>query len=193
MTNTKTYIEEYNKDFFHAISEIDVTFIETLKNQINQARVEDRKIFMLGNGGSAASSSHWVADFSKNITVAQDKRLHIQSLVDNSPLVTALSNDVAYEEVFTEQLKNYLKPKDLVIGLSVSGNSPNLVSAFKYAQNNDATVFSILGDYNGEMKNYSDYCEVIKSKNYGVVEDAHMYFCHVISQLLKNDSEEKYA
>ncbi|MGG5333260.1 SIS domain-containing protein [Enterococcus sp. AZ163] len=193
MTNTKTYIEEYNQDFFHAISEIDVTFIETLKNEINQARVEDRKIFMLGNGGSAASSSHWVADFSKNITVEQDKRLHIQSLVDNSPLVTALSNDVAYEEVFTEQLKNYLKPKDLVIGLSVSGNSPNLVSAFKYAKDNDATVFSILGDYNGEMKTYSDYCEVIQSKNYGVVEDAHMYFCHVISQLLKNDSEEKYA
>ncbi|MEO1771368.1 SIS domain-containing protein [Candidatus Enterococcus ferrettii] len=193
MTNTKTYIEEYNQDFFHAISEIDVTFIETLKNEINQARLQDRKIFMLGNGGSAASSSHWVADFSKNITVEQDKRLHIQSLVDNSPLVTALSNDVAYEEVFTEQLKNYLKPKDLVIGLSVSGNSPNLVSAFKYAKDNDATVFSILGDYNGEMKTYSDYCEVIQSKNYGVVEDAHMYFCHVISQLLKNDSEEKFA
>ena len=193
MTNTKTYIEEYNQDFFHAISEIDVTFIETLKNEINQARLQDRKIFMLGNGGSAASSSHWVADFSKNITVEQDKRLHIQSLVDNSPLVTALSNDVAYEEVFTEQLKNYLKPKDLVIGLSVSGNSPNLVSAFKYAKDNDATVFSILGDYNGEMKTYSDYCEVIQSKNYGVVEDAHMYFCHVISHLLKNDSEEKFA
>ncbi|MGG5318733.1 SIS domain-containing protein [Enterococcus sp. AZ072] len=193
MTNTKTYIEKYNQDFFHAISEIDVIFIETLKNEINQARLQDRKIFMLGNGGSAASSSHWVADFSKNITVEQDKRLHIQSLVDNSPLVTALSNDVAYEEVFTEQLKNYLKPKDLVIGLSVSGNSPNLVSAFKYAKDNDATVFSILGDYNGEMKTYSEYCEVIQSKNYGVVEDAHMYFCHVISQLLKKDSEEKYA
>ena len=193
MTNTKAYIEDYNKDFFQAISKIDVAFIETLKDQINQARLEDRQIFMLGNGGSAASSSHWVADFSKNITAEQDKRLHIQSLVDNSPLVTALSNDVAYEEVFTEQLKNYLKPKDVVIGLSVSGNSPNLVSAFKYAKENGATVFSILGDYDGKMKSHSDYCEVIKSKNFGVVEDAHMYFCHVISQLLLIDSEEKYA
>lgn len=191
MIHTQEYINDYNQDFFQAISSIDPAFIETLKNKINQARITGNHVFLLGNGGSAASSSHWVCDFSKNITVNNDKRLHIQSLVDNIPLGTALSNDVAFEELFVEQLKNYMVPGDIIIGLSVSGKSPNLVNGLKYAKENGGIGFSILGDYDGEMKQYSQYCEVINSKNYGVVEDAHMYFCHIISQLLKEEAIER--
>lgn len=190
MVSIEQFIQSYNEDFFNAISSITIDFIKKLKNEINLARVNGKQVFILGNGGSAASSSHWVCDFSKNITFEHDKRLHIQSLVDNIPLGTALGNDISFNELFSEQLNNYMHPGDLVIALSVSGSSSNLVTGLKYAKENGALIFSIIGDYTGIMEEFSDYCEIINSKNYGIVEDTHMYIGHIISQILKQENAE---
>jgi len=154
---------------------------------------KNQQIFVLGNGGSASSASHWACDFGKGVNVDGVKRLKILSLTDQIPLMTAYGNDINYSDIFVEQLKNLLNPEDIVIGLSVSGNSENVVRAFQYAKDLGAQVISLVGEKEGRMKGLSDISLVIPSNDYGVVEDVHMYVNHVISQFLKKENERQRA
>lgn len=184
----KKFIQDYNTEFIETISAIKVKDIQMI-SQLIEERQGKNNIYMIGNGGSAASASHWVCDFNKGTELPEGEKIRMFSLVDNTPSVTALGNDISYEDIFLEQLKCYLSPNDLVIGLSVSGNSSNIVRALAYAQESKTVTASIVGDYGGEMIKYSDYPLVIPSKNYGIVEDMHMYLCHVISQFICNKNK----
>ncbi len=176
-----TYTEELN----NTLANIDRDQIEKLHSYIEEARVNGKHVFVLGNGGSAAAASHWVCDFGKGINIGKSKRLKMFAPSDHTSIFTAYGNDNAYDQTLVEQLKNLLEPGDLVISLSVSGNSGNLVEAHKYAKGKNAVTVSVVGDYNGKLIGLSDLPIVIKSKNYGVVEDIHMVLDHSISQEMK--------
>ena len=109
------------------------------------------------------------------------------ALSDNTPIITAYGNDLSYSDIFVEQLKNYMQQGDIVLSMSVSGSSPNLLAAHKYAQSLSCRCISIIGDYDGALRGCSDFTIVIPSKNYGVVEDAHLIIGHILSQKLRKD------
>ena len=111
-------------------------------------------------------------------------------MIDNTPLGTAISNDISYDEVFTEQLKNYLNAGDVIVGLSVSGNSENVVRALAYGREQGAKTICIIGSARGRMAELADILLVIESGNYGIVEDTHMLIGHVISQYMRRVSVE---
>ncbi|HET6871535.1 MAG TPA: SIS domain-containing protein [Sporolactobacillaceae bacterium] len=187
----EAYYQNYKSEFLETLESLDFSMIQVIHRELERARENDRQIFVLGNGGSAASASHWACDFDKGVNVGTSKRYRLLALTDNMPLVSAYGNDVDYNEIFVEQLKNFLNPEDLVIGLSVSGDSENLVRALRFAQEQKACVISLIGNREGRMKEVSDYALVIPSNNYGVVEDVHMYINHVISQYVKTQNEQR--
>ncbi|WP_018659100.1 SIS domain-containing protein [Allofustis seminis] len=180
----KNFINEYNKEFIQVIQALDDQKMIELYQLLEEAISNERNVFIMGNGGSSASASHWVCDFNKGINYHYFPRIKMYSLSDNTPIFSALGNDFSYDDVFIEQLKNYLTPDDLVIGLSVSGNSKNIVKALKYANESNAKTYAIIGDYDGEMGDISDHVLYVPSQNYGIVEDIHMYICHVLSQYM---------
>ena len=180
-----TYTEELN----NTLANIDRDQIEKLHSYIEDARINGKQVFVLGNGGSAAAS-RWVCDFGKGINIGESKRLKMFAPSDHTSIFTAYGNDNAYDQTLVEQLKNLLEPGDLVISLSVSGNSGNLVEAHKYAKEKNAITVSVVGDYSGKLIGLSDLPIVIKSKNYGVVEDIHMVLDHSISQEMKRQIQK---
>lgn len=183
------FFDEYSSILKSAIDALPQEEIQRLMDMINETRVNGHRLVVLGNGGSAAAASHWVCDFGKGINTPGSKRLKIMAPVDNGAIFSALGNDFGYENTFSEQMKNYLEPGDLVLSMSVSGNSPNLVEAHRYAREVGARTACIVGDYQGAIIGMSDYALVVNSKNYGVVEDIHLILCHAISQALRKINE----
>lgn len=179
------FFDVYSDELKQTLDQIDRADIEKLEAYLEDARMNGNRVFMLGNGGSAAAASHWVCDFGKGINVGDSKRLKIMAPSDHSSIFTAYGNDNAYDQTLVEQLKNFLQSGDLVISLSVSGKSGNLVEAHKYAKEAGAKTVCVVGDYNGSLIGLSDLAIVLKSKNYGVVEDIHMVLDHAISQNMK--------
>jgi D-sedoheptulose 7-phosphate isomerase len=139
-----------------------------------------QQVFTLGNGGSAATASHMAADLSKNTIGPNMRRFRVVSLNDNQSLLTALANDVGYENVFSEQLKNLIRPGDLLIAISASGNSPNVLKAIRYAQSQCAEVVGILGFEGGEAMRLVDLSIVVPCDHYGIVEDVHLIINHIL-------------
>src|SRR5918996_1265636 len=132
----KDYIEKYLRDQKSAIDSIPVDDVAELIKKFRSALQEDRQIFVFGNGGSAANASHFITDLGKGASDKVGKRFRCLSLNDNVSWMTALGNDYAYEDVFVRQLMNYGRPGDIVLALSVSGNSPNVVRAVEWARQN---------------------------------------------------------
>lgn len=187
----KSFYRNYLDEFITTLETVDVAIVEEIMKQLESARQEGRQVFILGNGGSAASSGHWACDFGKGINVGESKRLRVFSPIENLALSTALSNDISYAEVFTEQLKNYLNPGDLIIGLSVSGNSENVVRALAYGKEQGAFNISIVGNAKGRMAELSDLALIVPSGNYGIDEDIHMFIAHVVSQYMRELSTKE--
>ena len=131
---TKNWIENYIEEHKKAIASIPVSQVELLLEKLQTALREDRRIFMFGNGGSAANASHFITDLGKGSSDAAGKRFNCLSLNDNVSWITAIGNDYAYEDIFLRQLENYAKPGDIVMALSVSGSSPNVVKAMEWTQ-----------------------------------------------------------
>jgi D-sedoheptulose 7-phosphate isomerase len=177
--------QNYRTHLIDTLNEIDTDILGKICFLMDRACSNGKQVFVLGNGGSAAAASHWVCDFGKGINSGDSARMKIFSLADNASIFSALGNDFSYEDTFAEQLKNYLTEGDLVISLSVSGNSPNLIKAQKYAKSRNAITVAIIGDYDGKISEFSDVLLVIKSKNYGVVEDIHIVIGHALSQYMK--------
>jgi D-sedoheptulose 7-phosphate isomerase len=145
-----------------------------------------QQVFTLGNGGSASTASHMAADLSKNTIGANMSRFRVVSLNDNQALLTALANDVGYENVFSEQLKNLIRPGDLLIAISASGNSPNVLKAIRYAQSQCAEVVGILGFEGGEAMRLVDLSIVVPCDHYGIVEDVHLIINHILVDYFAN-------
>jgi len=145
----------------------------------------DQQVFLLGNGGSAATASHFACDLGKGTVVPGKRRFRALSLADNLSMLTALGNDIGYDKVFTEQLVALLRPGDLVIAISASGNSPNVVDAVEYANQSGGVTAALVGFGGGRLKEIAQHTVHFASDNYGLVEDAHLVLEHALTQWLR--------
>lgn len=159
--------------------------VEDFVEMIYQAYSENRQVFIFGNGGSAATASHFCCDLSKGAAVDGKPRLRVMSLNDNVALLTAYANDNGYENVFVEQLKNFLQQGDLVICITGSGNSPNVLSAIEFANKKGGISIGFLGFDGGIARLMVAEHITMDNYNYGQVEDLHMLLAHSISQCFR--------
>ena len=141
---------------------------------------EDRQVFIFGNGGSAANASHFATDLGKGASDKLGKRFRVISLTDNVAWMTALGNDYSYDDVFVGQLQNFGKAGDVVIAVSVSGNSPNCVKALNWAQEHGLKTVALVGAKRGRMAELAEQTLVIADTHYGRVEDAQMGILHIL-------------
>ena len=174
------YYENYRTRLRDTLQSITIESIYHLENRIMNCYKNSQSIYIMGNGGSASAASHWACDFSKGTFVQGKKSLRVIGLADNMALFSAIANDMGYESVFAFQLQTLLKKGDLVIGISASGNSMNIVRAFEYAKSIGAETFAVVGFSGGKMKEIADSSIYIPNGEYGIVEDIHMILDHMI-------------
>jgi len=152
-----------------------------------------RTVFLIGNGGSAATASHMMNDLNKYTVVGNMPRFRSIALTDNVPLMTAVGNDLSYADVFVEPLKNLLQPQDILIAISASGNSPNIVKAVEFARTIGARVVGFCGHPGGQLAQLADLKIVVPSERIGHQEDGHMILDHVISAALRERIKRQSA
>lgn len=180
-------INEYLDRIKKTLDKLDRNEIETFLNVLVKAKDEGKTIFIMGNGGSAATASHFCCDFNKGVSYGKDRRFKFICLNDNVPTMMAYSNDVSYDEVFVEPLKNFLKEGDLVIGISGSGNSKNVIKAIEYANKNGGITIGITGYNGGRLKQISKYSVNTNIDDMQISEDVHMILDHLCSKILMED------
>jgi D-sedoheptulose 7-phosphate isomerase len=176
----KHWISEYLRAQKAAHDSVPLEAVAELVGKLRSAFHEDRQVFVFGNGGSAANASHFATDLGKGASDKLKKRFRVICLNDNVSWMTALANDYAYEEVFVGQLQNHARLGDLVLGISVSGNSPNCVKAFAWAKQNGLRTVALVGAKRGRMAEIAEQTIVIADTHYGRVEDAQMTICHLL-------------
>ncbi len=179
------YARHYRDLTQRAWAELDLGAVERIAAIIEEAAEHGRQVFVAGNGGSAATASHIATDFNKTAAKAGKPPARCISLSDNVAFITAIGNDLSFDEIFSRQLENLLQPKDVVLLVSGSGNSPNLLRAAQYAREKGALTAAVLGFDGGKLRNAVDVPLVVPSDHYGVIEDVHMGIGHVISFYLK--------
>jgi len=181
LESINSYFSELEQ-MVRAISRPDLERVLSLLENVYRS---GHRIFIIGNGGSAATASHFALDLAKNTIMAGAPRLKAISLTDHVPLITAWSNDTAYEHIFAEQLANMIEPGDMVIGISASGNSPNVINALLLARQYRAFTVGLLGARGGKMKDMVDAYVLAPGQNIEQEEDAHMILAHVITRHMR--------
>lgn len=144
------------------------------------------RIYIFGNGGSGANASHFCGDFLKGVSYGLEKRFQVVCLNDNIPAMLAIANDISYEDVFIEQLKNFVNKEDLVIGISGSGNSKNIVKAMEFAKNIGAGTVALCGYDGGKIKQIADVSLHANINDMEVSEDMHLIFIHCVKNIIKS-------
>jgi D-sedoheptulose 7-phosphate isomerase len=173
-------VERYLAGLHAAVEALPRNRLAELGEMLYRTYRNGQQVFTLGNGGSASTASHMAADLAKNTISANMRRFRVLSLNDNQALLTALANDLGYQNVFSEQLKNLIRAGDLLIALSASGNSLNVLNAIRYAQRQCAEVVGILGFQGGEAARLADVSIIVPSDHYGIVEDVHLIINHIL-------------
>jgi D-sedoheptulose 7-phosphate isomerase len=172
-------ILQYKKMVTETLAAISDEDINNLLELLMQSLYDERQIFVFGNGGSASTASHYVCDFNKGLSYGKGKRFKFICLNDNFPTVAAYANDISYDVVFEEQLKNFMREGDYVIGISGSGNSTNVLRGIAYANTNNAVTIGLVGYDGGELKRICQHCVHVPIENMQVVEDLHMVLDHL--------------
>ena len=160
--------------------------INDICNQLLNARNKRKNIFVFGNGGSGSTASHFVSDLLKTAIVKKEKRFKAISLTDNVPVILAWSNDVSYDDVFIEQLKNHFSKGDILIGFSGSGNSKNIIKSLKFGKENNAYCIGFTGKSGGKMNKFCDICLKVPSQDMLTIESQHVMICHCIISIIRN-------
>lgn len=175
-----TWIESYIAAQHAALESLNVDAVAQAIATVKKVWSQDRQIFCIGNGAGAAIASHFATDLGKGASDKVARRFRVMSLTDNMPWITALGNDYAYEDIFVRQLENYARPGDLLIAVSVSGNSPNCVKAVQWATANQMETISIIGGQRGKLAGLGTQTIVIEDTHFGRVEDVQMHILHMI-------------
>jgi D-sedoheptulose 7-phosphate isomerase len=181
MERQMTFPEQYKSQLLTAIDSIDLPKVNQAIDWFRDAREQGRQIFVCGNGGSASTASHFVCDMVKGASYNRDSRFRIMALTDSLPTLTAYSNDVSYDCVFAEQLKNFARAGDLVMAISGSGNSPNVVCAVEYANSIGCRTLALTGRNGGKLGPMATLNLQVPVPHMGRIEDAHMIICHMIA------------
>ncbi len=163
---------------------IDLEVLEQLKNEMLNTYNKNGVIYIFGNGGSGGTASHMSGDFLKGASYGLEKRFKMICLNDNYSGLAAIANDIGWEDVFVEQLKNFLSKDDLVIGISGSGNSKNVVKAMEYAKEQGVKTVAMCGFKGGKIGQMSDIVVHAKVMDMEVTEDVHMVVLHMVKQAL---------
>lgn len=167
--------------------------ISRITDLLIQTREKNNKIFVMGNGGSSSTASHFVADLLKTSITHGNKRFFAMSLTDNIPVLLAWSNDVSYESIFVEQLKNFLSKDDVVIGFSGSGKSRNVLNAFNYAKECKAHCVGFTGMSGGGFPNICEYYLVVPSNDMLIIESTHIMLCHTIISTIRSLGKPEFT
>lgn len=180
-------LQKYLQREITVIKSLDLEEINRIMNVLENARLTEKKLFICGNGGSAATASHYCCDFNKGLSENQKIKYNFECLNDNIPTMMAVANDIGYEEVFRFPLKNKMKPQDVFIGISGSGNSRNIINAMEYAKSIGGTTIAIVGYDGGKMKKVADYSIHVKINDMQISEDLHMIIDHLMMYVLRYD------
>lgn len=183
----KRLIKSYFDREIEVIEKLNLEDINAAIGAILAAYEREATIYIFGNGGSAATASHFVCDFNKGISENRSKKFNFVCLSDNMPMLMAISNDISYDEVFRYQLINKLKPTDLVIGISGSGNSRNVINAVEYAKSIGTPVVGLTGYNGGRLKEIADYHMDAGVDDMQISEDLHMIFDHMMFFVLTRE------
>lgn len=181
IVNAKQYFEELQRVVV-GLSHDDINQIaDTLMNAYESGRI----VYTFGNGGSASLASHFACDLGKGTAYRNGgKRFRALSLADNLPTLTAWANDASYEDIFSEQIRNFVQPHDVAFAISGSGNSRNVLNALQVARECGATTIGISGCQGGKMKSLCDICMVVPSNNMQIIEDLHLAIAHSIFRIV---------
>lgn len=177
---TVDWIKNYIEDQKNVLDSLPTNVVSECIDSIRGKYLEGKRIFVFGNGGSASNASHFATDLGKSSSDNMRNKFNILSLNDNISWITAIANDYNYSDIYQKQLENYGFPGDLVITLSVSGNSPNVVNACRWAKENGLEVMAFVGKNGGILAELADKFIVVNSPHYGRAEDCQMTICHLI-------------
>lgn len=179
------YFTNYNKEMCEALKCLAPSKLDSVAAKLIEAVKNERRIFVCGNGGSAAIAEHWTCDHMKG--VAKDSTLNpmIHSLTSNVSLLTAIANDISYDDVFSYQIEKLSCPMDVLICVSSSGNSPNILKALKKGVELGLTTIALTGFTGGQAAGLAHYSIHIPVANYGIVEDCHQIIMHTLAQFIR--------
>ena len=161
--------------------------------KIKEVQNKGNKIFVMGNGGSSSTSSHFVSDLLKTSLTIESKKPKAISLTDNMPVLMAWANDTNFHDIFASQLENFLEKDDLVIGISGSGNSENVVKAIQFANEKEAKTICLLGRDGGKLSKISQLSLIIPNDNMLTIETMHLLVCHLLTTLLRSDGKPLFS
>lgn len=174
---------ELEKKVLDALS---VAEINTVMNVLEHARLAGKRIFVCGNGGSASTASHLQSDFNKGISCGQSVKYDVECLSDNLPMLMAVANDIGYDAVFEVPLTNKLKAGDVVIGISGSGNSENVIRAVAYAKSREAVTIAFTGYDGGRLRQMADHNVHVPVDDMQITEDVHLILNHMMMRILSD-------
>jgi D-sedoheptulose 7-phosphate isomerase len=175
-----SFSAQYKDKLCHALETVDLETVGQVIEILAEARDQNRHIFVCGNGGSASTASHFACDMVKGASFNRESRFRIMALTDSLPTITAYSNDVGYECVFAEQLKNFAQPGDVFMAISGSGNSPNVLCAMEYANRIGCKTIALTGRDGGKLGSMAKLQIRVAEPHMGRIEDGHMIVCHML-------------
>jgi D-sedoheptulose 7-phosphate isomerase len=185
MNTPRSIAQDYVSRLRNVLAELDLDAVAAATAVLLDAYENGHTVFICGNGGSASTASHMAADLGKNTVAAGKPRLRVLSLNDNMAWFSALANDLGYENVFVEQMGNLLQPRDVLIVLSASGNSPNVVQAAEFAKAHGGRILALVGFQGGRLRELADVAIHVKCDAYGPVEDVHLVLNHIFTEALR--------
>lgn len=177
-------IKEYIEMEIEVLKKLPTKDISNVMEVLEKARLEKRRIFICGNGGSASTASHFECDFNKGVSYDQDIKYNFECLSDNVPMMMAIANDIGYDDIFVVPLKNKLKSGDIVIGISGSGNSENVFRALQYANEIGAETIAMVGYDGGKIKKIAKHNIHVNIRNMQITEDIHLALDHMMMFIL---------
>lgn len=183
--NKSAHISSYFNRLKAVLDSVTIADVEKLISIVEDAYARDAAIYVCGNGGSWSTASHWVCDHSKGSSHPDKRRIRMFAPGDNMPMLTAYGNDVGYDSNFSEPLRAYAKPGDVVVLITASGNSPNILEAAKTARDLKTTIVGLIGFGGGKLAAMTDHNVIVESREYGPVEDLHLVLNHIISTYMK--------
>ncbi|WP_428738527.1 D-sedoheptulose-7-phosphate isomerase [Sulfurimonas sp.] len=194
----ENFVQEYTKKLIELLESLEVKVLKEIQQSLENTLKNNSKIYIIGNGGSAATASHMANDLSVGLKLRDIRNFNVESLSDNSAVCTAIANDIGYDNIFYAQLKNKISKNDLLIAISCSGNSTNILKAVEYAKQQGTTIVGMTGFDGGKLKELADIKFHIATQKgeYGLVEDMHMILDHILYSYyisLKPETKSTYT
>jgi D-sedoheptulose 7-phosphate isomerase len=183
-----SYVQWYLDEISSILQQLPQDQIAQIIQTLDQARMDRKKIFLIGNGGSAATASHFANDLIKSTIIDGKPRMKVIALTDNIPVMLAYANDCGYETIFAEQLDALAEPGDLLVVFSGSGRSPNVIRALDLARQRNLTTIGFTGRDGGDMRERCDICLIAPCQAMEHIEDVHVLLCHLIYSAIRDQA-----